>query len=144
MMRWALGLIVLLVSAFPAGAGNWWPHFSDPYGLWHPILPACGDTRVLSYISTEAAWAEHHTWHRGWVIHSISRIGETALDPGPSKVHRRYCYGTAYLSDGRTTSVVYVIEAGQGFSSMGFNAEYCMPAYDPWRIADSWCRAIRP
>ena len=134
MMRWTLGLFVLLVSAFPASA-NW--------DWWKP-LPNCGDAGVLNYIATEAAWAERHTWHRGWVIHSISHIGETALNPGPSKIHRRYCRGTAYLSNGSASELVYVIEAGQGFASIGWNAEFCLPAYDPWRVYDSWCRSIRP
>ena len=134
MIRWALGVFVLIVTALPASAG---------WG-WYKPLPNCGDAGVLAYIETEAAWAEHNTWHRGWVIHSISHTGETALDPGPSKIHRRYCRGIAYLSNGRASELVYVIEAGQGFASIGWNAEFCLPAYDPWRVYDSWCRSIRP
>jgi len=136
MLRWAFGLIVLLVSALPASAG--WD------GWWWQRLPACGDHGVLHVMAEQAAWAEHNTWHRGWVVSNITNTGETALDPGPSKVHRRYCRGTAWLSNGRRTDLVYLIEADLGFVSIGWKVEFCMPAYDPWRIGDEWCRAIRP
>ena len=60
------------------------------------------------------------------------------------RVHRRYCRATAQLSDGRRTALIYVIEAGQGFAGVGWNVEYCLPAYDPWRVYDAWCHAIEP
>jgi hypothetical protein len=135
MIRWALGLFVLLISALPASAG---------WGGWWQSLPPCGNSDVLYRISERAAWAEHNTWHRGWVIASISHVGETALNPGPSHIHRRYCRGTAWLSNGQRLELVYVIEAGQGFASIGWNVEFCLPTYDPWRIYDAWCRSIRP
>jgi len=136
MNRWTLGLIALLLSALPASAGWWSTHW--------PSLPVCGDSEVLYRISSVASWAEHSTWHRGWIIHGISNAGETAYDPSRSHIHRRYCRATAWLSDGRRTELVYVIEAGQGFAGIGWNVEYCLPAYDPWRVYDAWCRAIEP
>ena len=135
MIRWALGLAALFVSTLPAAAG-WWN--------WWDALPPCGNSEVLHRISERAAWAERYTWHRGWIIHGISNVGETALDPTRSHVHRRYCRGTAWLSDGRRAALVYVIEAGQGFAGVGWNVEFCLPAYDPWRVYDAWCKAIEP
>jgi hypothetical protein len=139
MIRWAVGAVCLLASALPASAGfwSWWN------SGW-PALPRCGDSAVLYRIATIAGWAERNTWHRGWVIRSISNNVETALDPTHSHVHRRYCDGTAWLSDGRSSEVVYVIEEGMGFASMEWNVEYCLPAYDRWRVYDAWCKAIRP
>ena len=135
MIRWALGLTALLLLALPASAGwaGWWE--------W---LPPCANSDVLGQISERAAWAEHSTWHRGWVIAKISNVGETALDPTRSHVHRRYCRGTAWLSDGRREALVYMIEAGQGFVGVGWRVEYCLAAYDPWRVYDAWCHAIEP
>lgn len=138
MIRWALGVFVLLASALPSSANSW------NYWNWSTWLPLCSNGAVLAHIEEHAAWAERHTWHRGWVIHGISNVGQTALDPGPSHIDRRYCRGTAWLSNGRKSELVYVIEAGQGFASMGWNVEFCLPAYDPWRVYDSWCRAIQP
>jgi hypothetical protein len=132
MIRWALGLFGLLLSALPASAGWWEP------------LPVCGSSEVLYKISAIAVWAEHNTWHRGWWISGISNVGEFALNPDRSHVPRRYCRATAWLSDGRRADLIYVIEAGQGFVGIGWNVEYCLPAYDRWRVYDAWCRAIRP
>ena len=57
-------------------------------------------TRTCSIGSRSAPrGAEHNTWHRGWAIARISQVGETALNPGPSHIHRRYCRGTAWLSN---------------------------------------------
>ena len=136
MNRWALGLIAILLSTLPASAG-WWSKY------W-PSLPVCSDSEVLYKISVVAAWAERNTWHRGWYIRGIADAGETALNPTPSHIHRRYCRATAWLSDGRRKALVYVVEAGQGFAGVGWNVEYCLPAYDPWRVYDAWCHAIEP
>ena len=76
MIPWALGLLVLLVSELPASANSYWN--------WETWLPVCGNAAILTHIEEHAAWAEHHTWHRGWVIHSISNVGQLARDPGPS------------------------------------------------------------
>ncbi len=134
MTRWVFGLIALLFLSAPASA--WW---SNSY------LPRCGSGDVLSRVIERAAWAEHHTWHRGWVIHSVGRIRETALkDYGPSQIDRRYCSGTAWLTNGERMPVVYVIEAGMGFAGIGWKVEFCMPPEDPWRVYDAWCKAIRP
>ncbi len=133
MMRWVFGLIALLFLAAPASAwtGNY--------------LPRCGNGDVLSSVIERAAWAEHNTWHRGWVIHSVAGVRETALkDYGPSRIDRRYCSGTAWLSNGQRIPVVYVIEAGMGFAGLGWKVEFCMPPEDPWRVYDAWCKAIRP
>ena len=136
MSRWALALITIVLSTLPASAG-WWSRY------W-PSLPVCSDSEVLYKISAVAAWAERNTWHRGWYIRGIADAGETALNPTPSHIHRRYCRATAWLSDGRHTALIYVIEAGQGFAGVGWNVEYCLPAYDPWRVYDAWCHAIEP
>jgi hypothetical protein len=63
---------------------------------------------------------------------------------GPGWIDRRYCSATAWLSNGETSKVVYLIEATQGFASIGWNVESCLPGYDPWRVYDGWCRSIRP
>jgi hypothetical protein len=136
MMRWAFGLFVLVLLAAPASAD---------YRGWPQYLPGCQERDVLDKIAERAIWAENHTWHRGWVIRSVGNVRETALrDLGPSRIDRRYCYGVAWLTNGRTSELVYVIEAGQGFASIGWRVEFCLPRYDPWRVYGQWCRAIRP
>ncbi len=134
MMRWVFGLVALLFLSAPASA--WWSY---------NYLPRCGNGEVLSRVIERAAWAERKTWHRGWIIHSVGKIHETALkDYGPSQIDRRYCSGTAWLTNGERMPVVYVIEAGMGFAGIGWKVEFCMPPEDPWRVYDAWCKAIRP
>lgn len=135
MVRVAFGLLIFLATA-----GS-----SEAFLKWHGYTPECSEPRVISRILERAAWAERKTWHRGWVIAEVGNIRETALkDNGPSKIDRRYCTGTAWLSNGEQSEVVYVIEGRQGFASVGWRVEFCLPPYDPWRIYDSWCNAIRP
>jgi hypothetical protein len=133
MRRWALGLFLLCLGAAPASA--FWPEY----------LPHCDNPGVLNKILNRYAWAERNTWHRGWTIAEFSGVRQSSLkDHGPSHIDRRYCVGTAYLTNGRESAIYYVIEAGQGFASIGWNVEFCLPAYDRWRIYDAWCQSIRP
>lgn len=133
MMRWVFGAIALLFLSAPASA------WTNNY------LPSCGNGDVISRIKERAAWAETHTWHRGWVIHSVSQPRETALkNHGPSRIDRRYCIGVANLTNGSRMQIAYVLEAGMGFAGLGWRVEFCMPPEDPWRVYDAWCKAIRP
>jgi len=133
MMRWVFGAAALLFLSAPA------------YAWTNDALPGCGNGDVVSRIVERAAWAEHNTWHRGWIIHSVHRIHETALkDRGPSRIDRRYCLGVADLTNGRRMQIAYLIEAGMGFAGIGWRVEFCMPPEDPWRVYDAWCKAIRP
>ena len=132
MMRWAVGAGLLLLSSIPAWA-------------WQSSLPGCESGAVIGRIVARSTWADRHTWHTGVMVGGVSRIRETALrDMGPSHIARRYCSGVARLANGRTSELVYVIEAGQGFASIGWNVEFCLPPYDPYRVYDAWCEAIRP
>ena len=135
MIRLAAGLLVVL-SALPVQAG-WWGHRAK--------LPACEAAEVISRITERFAWAETNTWHRGFFIDDVRNIRQTSVkDEGPSHIDRRYCRSTAELSNGNRSELVYLIEAGQGFASIGWRVEFCLPSYDPYRVYDAWCRAIRP
>lgn len=135
MVRIVVGVLILLATSST----------SQAFLRWHGHLPECHSNRVIGRILERFAWAEQRTWHRGFVIEGVDKIQETALrTQGPSKIDRRYCNGVAWLSNGQTSEVVYVIEARQGFVSVGWRVEFCLPPYDPWRIYDGWCKAIRP
>ncbi len=78
-------------------------------------------------------------------IEQIEGIVQNSIEAhGKSLIDRRYCSATAWLSNGRQSEVVYLIEASQGFASIGWNVESCLPGYDRWRVHDAWCRSIRP
>ena len=80
-----------------------------------------------------------------FAIQAFDGISQDAVKAnGPSWIDRRYCTATAWLSNGKSSEVVYLIEATQGFASIGWNVQSCLPGYDRWRIYDAWCRSIRP
>ncbi len=81
----------------------------------------------------------------GLVIEHIDRIRETRVNvDGPGLIPRRYCDGTAYLSNGRRSEVVYLIEFQAGFASIHWGVQSCLPGYDPYRAYGAGCRSIRP
>ena len=83
--------------------------------------------------------------HSGLAIATIGDVRETRLIvDGPSLIPRRYCDGVAYLSDGRQSEVVYLIEFQGGFASIHWGVQSCLPAFDPYRVYGAWCRSVRP
>ena len=47
------------------------------------------------------------------------------------------------MNDGRSRTIWYMIELGQGFAGMGANVEYCISGLDSWRIYGAYCRSVR-
>jgi hypothetical protein len=149
MPRIAIGLLLAILSfAGPAGASDYYraPAYGGPsHHFWNGYLPACDQPEVLGRIAEKFAYADRHMLFTGLAIAHIDRIRESDLDVGgPSLIDRRYCHATAWLSDGRKSEVVYLIESRQGFASITWNVESCLPSFDRWRVYDAWCRSIRP
>ncbi len=112
---------------------------------WKGYLPPCESGHVLSRIKQKFSYANRNTFHWGAGITSVSNIREVpGLIRNDSLIDRRYCRGTAWLSDGRRSEVVYLIESQQGFASTGWRVQSCLPAFDPWHVYGSWCRSIEP
>jgi hypothetical protein len=136
MIRIALGVFALIFLASSASANPSW---------WRGSLPDCASPSVLAKVRAKVAYGAPRVlgYHLG--IEQFDGIGETALkEYGESLIDRRYCSATAWLSNGERSEVVYLIEATQGFASIGWNVESCLPGYDRWRVYDAWCRSIRP
>jgi hypothetical protein len=148
MLRAAAGLILGLVAlASPASAGDYYgsPGYHHRPHFWAGYLPACDSPTVLGSVAAKFAYADARILYTGLRIAHIDRIRESAVAAGgPSLIDRRYCHGTAWFSDGRKSEVVYLIESRQGFASLGWRVESCLPSFDPWRVYDAWCRSIRP
>lgn len=132
-----LGLAILLLFAFAEPASAWWTR---------GYLPACDSSGVIDQIKIKFAYADRNTFHWGVWIESVTDTYEsrTVVRARRSLIARRYCSGTAWLSDGSRQPVIYLIESRQGFASMGYAVESCLPSYDPWRTYDGACQSIRP
>ena len=134
MKRLALSSILLVLLALPAQA---W--FSKG------TVPPCDSQQVLANVAQRFAYADTHTFHWGLSIRHVTSIAETPeVIRSRSVIARRYCRGVAWMSDGSHSQVYYLIESHQGFASYGYRVQSCLPAYDPWHVYDSWCRAAQP
>lgn len=134
MKRLCIALFLLVAAGLPAKA---W--YSKGY------LPSCSSWQVIASVQQKLAYANRVTFHWGVGIQSVTDVRE--LSPvirNTSLINRRYCRGTAWLSNGKRSDVFYLIESKQGFVSLGWRVESCLPAYDPWHVYGSWCRAVEP
>jgi hypothetical protein len=140
MLRFLLGSLLLGVLVLPASAADYRHGFH-----WAADLPPCDTPGVIASVTEKFAYANTVTFHTNVLIEHVDGIRESALKAGgPSLIDRRYCRAEAWLSNGRRSEVVYLIESRQGFASIGWNVESCLPGYDPYHVYDGWCRSIRP
>jgi hypothetical protein len=149
MHRILTGMALMALFAFPAAAadvnGTYGGYAGEPYTKGHHRLPVCDEPHVLSQVAEKFAYYDAHVIHAGLAINQIDGIREARLDAyGPSLIPRRYCRGTAWLSDGQQSEVVYLIEFQTGLASITWNVQSCLPRFDPYRVYDSWCRSISP
>ena len=150
MLRILMGLVALGFLAFPAQAADYdygpgESYTGVPYGTAFHRLPVCDEAGVLARVTDKFAYYDAHIIGSGLAIANIADIRETKVSVnGPSLIPRRYCRGTAWLSNGRRSEVVYLIEFKAGFASLIWNVQSCLPGYDPYRVYGAGCRSIRP
>jgi hypothetical protein len=152
MLRTLTGALLAAAIAAPAFAADYGdeaaPYTPPParHGLAHGVPPLCDEPDVISRVAGKFAHYDANVIYSGLVIEHIDGIHQTALRAGgPSLVDRRYCGGTVWLSDGRRSEVVYLIEGRKlGAFSIGWSVESCLPGFDPYRVYDGACRSIRP
>ncbi|MEJ0012544.1 MAG: hypothetical protein WDM94_07945 [Bauldia sp.] len=114
------------------------------YHGWHPV-PACDSFSVTWKISEKFAYQDARLIHSGLSISQLDGIHEKGTgDVWQSRITRRYCGATAWLSNGKKAEVVYVIE-GPHLSafSKGWHVESCVAGFDPFHVYDANCRSIR-
>jgi hypothetical protein len=148
-MRFAAGLTTAMLLVSNAFAADFVAPVAPPpvathAALFQHALPACGEPAVLSKITERFAVYDANVIHSGLAIIGIDDIRQTIVTDGPSLVDRRYCTARAALSNGHTSEVVFLIEGPMlGKYSLGYSVDSCLPAYDPYRVYDANCRAIR-
>ncbi|WP_421723353.1 hypothetical protein [Bauldia sp.] len=136
MKRLCLAALIAFGVTAPAEAG-WFR--GDGY------LPECHSRQVLATVAQKFAYANRKTFHWGVKIEAVTDVYEKPEQiQAHSDIGRRYCRGTAWMTDGSQSEVAYLIETRQGFASVGWRVESCLPAYDEWHVYGSWCRSIRP
>lgn len=147
MIRAVFASVLLAALAGTAQAGSLGA-LDDPtvsVGSWsRGSVPLCDQQSVLNSIANRYHGAQVDTWQTGLAISEVRKISETAFVPGtPGLIDRRFCHAKVELSNGHPADLFYLIEERQGFASIGWNVEFCVPGQDPWRVYDGSCRAIR-
>jgi hypothetical protein len=140
MFRIVIGFAFAALLAAPATAADYWRD-----GSAVPGLPSCDSPDVVAQVAGKATHPSLPAWDAVVLIDHMGAVRQTGLKAwGRSLINRRYCHARAWLSNGRRSEVVYLIEADQGFAGVGWHVESCLPPYDPYRVYGAWCRAIRP
>ena len=143
----ALGLAAAFI--LPAAGADYGTAYPPVIGYHHhhyAALPLCDDPAVVATIPERFRYQDARLTMTGLAVTGVDGIHEHALKAGgPGLVDRRFCGGTAWLSNGRKSEVVYLIEGPKlGFASIGWHVESCVVGHDPWRVYDAGCRAIEP
>ena len=143
-------LVALLFSTFLAGTAAAQSSATPrtvfaPAGAYAPV-PECNEPYVLGLIAEKFAHQDRYILRTGLAIDRIDGIRQQKLKLGtPGFIDRRYCGATAWLSNGRPSELVYVIEGPMlGPFSLRWGVQSCLPRFDPYRVYSADCRAIRP
>ena len=106
---------------------------------------ACDSPAVLRTITHRFGIAERNVLHMGLSIEDYFNIHQNRFTPRTDTkfIARRYCHGQVAMSDGRTRTIWFLIESGQGFAGIGDNVEFCISGLDPWHIYGANCRSVR-
>ncbi|KAB2879564.1 MAG: hypothetical protein K8H87_17835 [Pseudorhodoplanes sp.] len=108
-------------------------------------VPACDNAWALSSIQWRFAHKEGRYWHSGLRIVSVERIHETAFRPwSPDAIPRRFCSGTALISDGVRRPIHYLIAEDLGPIGAIFGVQWCVVGLDRNLAYAPACRAARP
>ncbi len=133
-------VILLLAMGFLGPAVAWELPLSDNEAR------QCEDGSILRKIERRFRHQVKHVAHLPDVrIETIRRIHQHRYQPAGdnSPIARRYCHGTAELTDGRHKKIWYLIEDHQGLAGLGDNVEFCVSGFDRWNVYNSYCRILR-
>jgi hypothetical protein len=108
-------------------------------------IPACFDPAVLEQIASQFAEKEAKFWQSPLTIAGYEKIRPVAWRPyGLDYIPRRFCTGTAILSDGVKRRIDYSVREGLGLIGVTWGVDYCVLGLDRnWAYAPA-CQMARP
>ena len=115
---------------------------------WHvPIAgdpPACDDPVVLWNITYHNFEKEAEYWS-GIDINAVDDIHQIGLRAnGNQYIPRRYCVGTAKMSDNKERRLVYQVQQSMGFAGFTVGVEWCVVGLDRDLAFAPACSSLRP
>jgi hypothetical protein len=108
-------------------------------------IPACFDPAVLEKIASYFAEKEAKYWESYVTIAGYKKIRPVAWRPwGLDYIPRRFCTGTAILSDGTKRRIDYSVREDLGIIDATWGVDYCVMGHDHnWAYAPA-CQMARP
>ncbi|MGA2314404.1 MAG: hypothetical protein ABSF87_18955 [Xanthobacteraceae bacterium] len=142
----ALGLALSVVCASQLWAASW---LEENFWLSGPrydrVMPACDYPPALDRIIGNFRTKEARFWNSDRQIVGIESIRETAVLPWAAQsVPRRFCSGTALISDGVRHPIYYSIAEDAGMIGMDWGVNFCVVGFDRNMAYGPACRAARP
>lgn len=140
----ALALSVISASQLRAASAlekNFW--LSGP--RYDRDMPACDYPPALDRIIGNFHTKEARFWNSELQIVGIENIHQTAeLAWAAQSVPRRFCSGTAVISDGARRPIYYSIAEDTGMIGMDWGVNFCVVGFDRNMAYGPACRAARP
>lgn len=100
---------------------------------------------ALSRVASDFRDKESTFWNSSLTITGFSNIHEIAFRPWQSdNMPRRYCTGTAMISDGKARTVNFSLIEDGGFAGYGEGVEFCVVGLDRNWAFNPACRAAKP
>ena len=140
---------LMLAWAASADAASWFEkNFWMSGPRYDAVLPVCEDPAVLGRIQSRFAEKEYTFWQSDLQIVGFDRIRETAFRPwaqgAPDAIPRRFCSGTALVSDSRARPIHYWIGEDTGMIGASWGVEWCVVGLDRNWAYNPGCRMARP
>jgi hypothetical protein len=108
-------------------------------------LPACDFTPALDRIIANFSTKEARFWNSQLEIVGIENIRENAELPWAAQsIPRRFCSGTALISDGLRHPIFYSIGEDTGMIGMDWGVNFCVVGLDRNWAYEPACRAAQP
>ena len=142
----ALGLALSAMSVSQLRAASWLErNFWLPGPRYDRGMPACDYRPALDRIIGDFGLKEARFWKSELQIVGIENIRETAVLPWAAQsIPRRFCSGTALISDGMRHPIYYSIAEDSGMIGMDWGVNSCVVGLDRnWAYGPA-CRAARP
>ncbi|MDY8109741.1 hypothetical protein U0C82_11385 [Fulvimarina sp. 2208YS6-2-32] len=159
MLATAIGTTML---AGPAAAADLQQGMAPVAGQ---LVPRCDDPAVLAEVEDQFEYGAPRVLEADLEILEFSNLQEKAYEPQiladeippPQPIERRWCQGTALISDHERRTIYYIIEYPMGYAAAGsflgflgganpvkaWRAEGCVLGLDEWHVYGANCQSLR-
>jgi hypothetical protein len=142
----ALVLALGVLALKPARAATWLEkNFWMSGPRYDRAMPACDYAGALDRIIANFRTKEYGFWNSQLRIVGVENIREIDTMPWAAQsIPRRYCSGTAVISDGAKHPLFYSIGEDTGIIGMDWGVNFCVAGLDRNSAYSPDCRAAKP